>query len=202
MVNIKVSTNIDELEEHLNKVFKNMFKSQELQNAGREVGKAIGKHVEISLAGGGDSGYDYTQSGDLKRLIKEEAEEADVKGFQNKLSIGVFDLENMNLSVYAKRNWQYQVHDVWDSEQHEFTKRTISLKQENQMPKWILAEFGSGKYRDENANISRFGISYAPREDKEYMYGPSIGNVRGPGGGSKRGFFMVSQRGLENLLGP
>jgi hypothetical protein len=198
---IRITSNIDELQHHLDSVFKKMMKSPELQVAGTDAGQAIGRHVGDTLIEGGDSGYSYEQSGGLQELVSEESRYPQIKQTQNKVSIGVFDVSNMNNANIAKRNWQYQYHDVWDSKEHMLTRKMISLKEEDQMPKWVLAESGTGQYRDGDLNLSRYGINYTER-DKPYMFGPSIGGVGGPGGGQKRGFFMVTNSTLLNLLGP
>lgn len=194
----KVTTNIEELEAHLNKVFKGMFKSAEVINAGKEASKIIGGHVASLVGGGNDSGYDYNQSGSFHELIQDEARGGEVKGSQNKLTIGMFEITNMNHGVGAMRNAQFQIHRVYDKETHEFTNRSIYLKQENQMPIWILAEFGSKN----GGSMSQFNLEYTPRPDKDIIFGPSLGSVGGAGGGSKKGFFMVSEKGLDGLLGP
>lgn len=114
------------------------------------------------------------------------------------MTIGVFELDNMNEGVYSRRNHQYQLHNIWDSKAHEYKNTIISLKAESQMPKWIIAEFGTKNGESPPENLK---VNYTPRPDKEFLFGPSIGSVGGPGGGSKRGMFMVSEKGLGHLYG-
>lgn len=193
-------TNIEELEAHLSRVFKGMLKSKEVAEAGKDAGRAIGRHVGDTLLGGGDSGYDYRQSGGLESLVSEESMHPEIKQTQNKMTIGIFELNNMNMGVYAKRNHQFQFHQAWDETLGQMVTTRISLKAESELPKWILAEYGSGG-RKEGSVLPEFRVNYTPR-DKPYLFGPSVGPVTGPGGGPKLGFFKVNQRGLENLLGP
>jgi hypothetical protein len=193
-------TNIEELEAHLSRVFKGMLKSKEVAEAGKDAGRAMGRHVGDTLLGGGDSGYNYRQSGDLEKLVSEEGRNPEIKQTQNKMSIGVFEINNMNMGVYAKRNHQFQFHQTWDETLHEMVTTRISLQAEKELPKWILAEYGSGS-KSEGIVQPEFRVTYTSR-DKPYLYGPSVGPVTGPGGGPKLGFFKVNQRGLENLLGP
>lgn len=196
----KVETNLPELIKKIESDMKGMLKSQEVGSASKTAGKAIGRHISEKVNGGSESGYNYKQSGGLHDLVQREGNDPNIKQGQNSVQIQVFNITNMNLDNDAKRNHQFQVHEVWDSKKHEMIKQTISLKQENQMPKWILAEFGSGKYS--NGDWSQFDIGYTHREGKPYMYGPSIGPAGGPGGGSKSGFFMVSNETLAKLMGP
>jgi hypothetical protein len=187
-------TNIEELEKHLSAKFKGMLKSKELQQAGKEAGRAIGRHVGDAVVDGGKSGYDYDQSGAFHQLISEEGKHGDVAQKQSKLTIGVFELNNMNMGVFSRRNFQTQTHIVGSKGRIV----VFRLKQEQQLPKWILAEFGSGRYSQPVP--SEFKITYTKR-DKPYMYGPSVGPVGGEGGGSKKGYFMVNNKSLLNLLG-
>lgn len=196
----QIETNINELIAKIESDMKGMLKSKEIGNASKVAGQAIGRHIAENVDGGSESGYNYKQSGGLHDLVIREAKDPYVKQGQNSVQIGVFNLSNMNSDVDAKRNHQFQVHEVWDEKKHEIINKTISLKQEEQMPKWIIAEFGSGKYS--SGDWSNFDIGYTRREDKPYMFGPSVGPAGGPGGGSKRGFFMVSNDTLVKLLGP
>lgn len=194
-------TNLQELEAHITQKFKGMMKSKEMAEAGKQAGQAIGRYVGDEAVGGGDSGYNYNQSGAFHKLIMEEAKGPTIVQKPSKIEIGVFEWHNMSdkSSIYAMRNHQVQIHEVWDSKQGKIVRKPISLKGENQMPKWILAEFGSGKFAE--SVPAQFKINYTKR-DKPYMYGRSIGPVRGIGGGDKSGHFMVSNNTLLNLLGP
>lgn len=196
---IEITTNINDLLKKIESDIKGMMKSSEVGGAGKRAGQAIGRHIGDTLLGGNDSGYNYVQSGGLEALVQEESSNPELRQRQNDMTIGVFELNNMNDGVYSKRNDQFQQHEVWDEKQGEMVQKSIFLKGERQLPKWILAEFGSGDYK--SGGYEKFDIGYTNR-DKPYMYGPSIGSVGGPGGGRKKGYFMVTQSTLVTLLGP
>lgn len=192
-------SNIQELEIHLSTKFKGMLKSKEMKQAGKEAGQAIGRHIGDTANGSNKAGYDYNQSGGFhETLISESKHGGDISQKQSKLTIGMFELKNMTDGHFSKRNFQLQEHVVETVGGRVTKVATFRLKEEKQLPKWIIAEFGTGKHAEPVP--SEFKISYT-RRDKPYMYGPSLGGVRGEGGGSKRGFFMIGGSKLMNLLG-
>jgi hypothetical protein len=198
----KTITNFDELEKHLNKKFKSMMKSQEMASAGKRASQAMGRHVGDQISDGGASGYDYDQSGDFHKLIKEEARHGEIHQTATSLTMGFGEMWNMNEGVEARRNAQVQDHVVGMNGSRVTRLRTFRLKEENQLPKWVIAEFGMGtKGEGKGAVPKELQVNYTKRPNKEFMYGPSLGGVRGEGGGPKNGFFMLSGRSLMNLLG-
>jgi hypothetical protein len=196
---MKTSTNFQDLEKHINSVFKGMMKSRELTEAGKTASKAMGRYVLDEVAGGGASGYDYEQSGDFHNLLASEAKHGNVYSTPSKLTMGFAYIPEMNLGVEAKRNFQIQDHVVQMNGGRITKIRTFKLKQEEQMPKWIIAEFGSGEKKAKGRILKDFAITYTPRPDKDFLLGPSLSKVRGEGGGRKKGYFMISGKSLDKL---
>lgn len=194
-----VFTNIDELQREVEAHFKSMMKSKEMAQAGKRASEAMGRYVMDQVSDGGDSGYDFEQSGDFHSLLASEAKHGSVNQSQNSLSMGFGYIPEMNEGVEARRNFQTQVHWVGSKKKGRYV--TINLKQEKEMPKWIIAEFGSGRRADRANMPKELKVRYTPRSGKEYMYGPSSEKVGGEGGGEKRGYFMVSRDGFNNLRG-
>lgn len=170
------------------------MKSEELKQAGKEASDIMGRHVLDQI--GGKSGYDYEQTGDFHKMLSTEARGGDIKQTPTKMTAGVFYIPEMNDGIEAKRNFQTQKH--WIGSRMHGRYVTINLKQENQMPKWIIAEFGMGGLAEKTKMSKDFQITYTPRSGKPYMFGPSSDNVSD---GNKHGYFMVGRKGLMGLLG-
>jgi hypothetical protein len=193
-------SNIEELEAHLSMIFKGMFKSKEMYTSGVQARRVISRYVEGLITSGSNSGYNYNNTGDLHRLISDEVKDPGIKQTPSSITMGFGELTDMNDSVYAKRNYQEQSHVV--GTRSDGTARVVKfrLKAENEMPKWILAEFGSGDRGDgESAVPKEFNITYTKRPDKKHIFGPSIDKVGGPGGGKKKSFFMTSKSNVGRV---
>jgi hypothetical protein len=192
-------TNIEEVEREVNRHFKGMMKSKEMTDAGKTASKVMGRYVLDEVADGGESGYDYEQSGDFHNMLSSEAKGGDIQQTPSKLSMGFGYIPELNNGVEAKRNFQTQKHWIGSRKNGRYV--TVQLKEEKQMPKWIIAEFGSGKQAEKGKRHKDMQISYSPRPDKKYMFGPSKGKVGGDGGGSKEGYFMISKQGAQGMYG-
>lgn len=186
------TTNIEELEKHISNVFNNMFKSEEMKVASVEAKKRMGRGVTSQVESGGDSGYDYNQTGDFHSALVDEMKDNAIYQSKNSILIGFGDMDSMNMGVYAKRNFQRQLHVTRKG------NRMVFLKEEKELPKWIIAEFGSGGKGEGKSIPKEFNLPYAPRPGKDFLYGPSLGNITG---GSKKGYFMVSGQTASSLSG-
>jgi hypothetical protein len=189
-------TNIEDLEKHLKDKFRGMMKSREMVSAGKDASKAMGRYVLDELADGGASGYDYDQTGDLHKMLADEARAGNTHSTASTLSMGYGYLLELNEGFEALRDEQRQQHWIGSKSGGRYV--TIRLKKEKEMPKWIIAEFGTGRQAVDKPKDKKFDIDYTYRPGKEFMYGPSRGRVSG---GKKEGYFMVGRRGASNLLG-
>lgn len=189
-LNFKDMSNIDELERHLKQKFNGMLSSPELRKAGEKASKEIGMRVLSQATFGGEGGTNLTQTGDLMQLLAEEARGGEVVGTARTLTIGMGELNNLNMGLGAQRLEQTQEHYIGSGKGGRVQFKTFKLKEETQMPKWIIAEFGSGSKADMDFfDYPQFKVGYTKRPERQYMFGMSTENIKPDG--SKKGTFMV-----------
>jgi hypothetical protein len=189
-------SNIDELTQHVKSRFQNMFKSKELEEAGRKAHEIMYKNVNNRMQ---MSGYDYEQTGNFREIMADEKRGFDPRTNASSMKIGVgligegqgledprFGLREEQKVVFSNgryNNWKTQ-------------GIPMTLKAEKQMPKWIVLEFGTRSKADPLPN--QFKIAYTRRSERDLMYGPSLSN---PSGHKKKVFAMLSSQQVDKLRG-
>lgn len=186
-----MTSNLGDLEAHIKNKFQNMFKSEEIHGAGKEVHETLYKNVDKRLR---TSTYDYNQSGDFREAMQEESRNYDAQIGRSSIKVGFGYIEEgggLNDPLYMRQ--EQTATFLTDSKNNKVV--SLRLRAEKQMPKWIVLEFGTRDRADKMP--ASFKVSYT-RRDKQNMIGPSL---RAPSGHSKSVFAMVSDKGLGRIFG-
>lgn len=186
------TSNIGELETHLKQMFNGMLSSPELKEASREVHRTMGNAVMSKW-----HSLNRRRTGGFEELLQIEINDTPpVENTTRVLTIGFGRFETMTYDLEAKRLTEYQWHYV------NGVKKLITLHEEKELPKWIIAEFGAWGVGD--TIPEQFKLSYTRRPERQFLYGPSAGRPIGANGKvadtdkSKLGFFMASKSFVES----
>lgn len=174
-------TNFDELERHLKHVFTKLFQTQSFQKEASFIGEAMRRNVLNIM---NNSYYDYSQSGNLRHIIKTTDDGYYVTKTRAVIGFGGLD----DLNAFTKRKGQRAV--FFDGTDY---RKEIRLRAEPSLPSWIIAEFGrkAGEGTSTSGIPKEFIVPYAPRESKSFMFGPSDSRHY-----RKRIYFMANRKNL------
>ncbi len=183
-----LTTNFNELVNHITRVNKGLFKNAEFTTHAQKAGDAMQKEVQKAMKNVG--GMDYHQSYQLKRTMSTQT--ADWKVSETKANIGFGEINDLNKQT--KRKAQRATFSNPDG-----STRTIKLRPEQDLPSWIIMEFGRKGTSQKGSTVPSFikkEINYSPREKKDVLFGPSTSlHMRAPI------FFMTNKEMLSKHHG-
>jgi hypothetical protein len=135
------TTNIVELKAHIKMVFNNLLKTSEFKASAKEAGEAMKQRVQSRVNA---DKYDYIQTGNFKRLLREEKASIDINKTGSKAVIGFAPVrdEEGGLDDWLINDWAMRgpQNARFTNEHGETTN--IKLRPEQQLPNWIIMEFG------------------------------------------------------------
>lgn len=188
-----VKTNIDQLENHLDDVFGKLLQSKEVTDHSAQAMGDVGKEVVYNS-------ILSRQTGDMLEAINSEAMRASrgatVHADSVELIAGFGDLQGENMmGSKAKRKEQNQTHMIHLSGGRT-EKRHFHFEPEQDLPKWIINEFGTGPKGEDVPGFIERHINYRPRGDKPFVFpSMSMNNV-----GNKPATFMASGETINNVF--
>jgi hypothetical protein len=200
---IEITTNVEELKRHLNKVFKGLYKSEELIDSGRIIYRELHSNFMENLE---SSTYDLQDTGSMKHYFSALKRNYEWDNAGSYFTVGFGNLVDMedkftNQELFRatrvsdfmfgyKRRLDKNGNPVY---RPNFIKTTI--EGEKQLPKWIIMEFGTGQYA-EKGMPKMLKVNYTRRSGKQYLFGPS---TREYSGNTKPTYIQVSKESIEKI---
>jgi hypothetical protein len=162
-----VTTNLSDLQNHIRKVFGELLTTNALDSYAKQAGLSMKEEVIEKMS---RAGHDYYQSGTMMRLMKSELPRIHLNNTKTKMTIGLGEVDEWNWET--KRGPQRATFMIPDTGE----EKTIRLRPEQDLPAWIIMEFGRRQGNGVGATgiPKDFLVSYTARDQsKEHMFGPS-----------------------------